>query len=405
MKKQVFEGLKAVGFVQAGVGPFTLRVLANHGATVVRVESIKHIDNLRVTAPFRDNKPGINRSGYFNFPNSDKYSLALDMTHKRSAEIIKKLVTWADIIVENFSPGAMARRGLSYDDVKKINPGIIMISMSQQGQTGPHKLMAGYGSLLQGIAGFTQLTGWPDRTPALIDRSYPDMIAPRFGAIGLIAALDYKNRTGKGQYIDLSQYEGAVHFLAPTILDYSANNRIQVRAGNKHPSAVPHGAYRCKGDDRWCVIAVFTDSEWEVLCGVIGNPEWTKSELYSTFRSRKQNEEKLNELIEKWTIDHEAEEVMGLLQDVGVMAGVVQTVDDLVERDPQLKHRRYFQRLEHPEMGETLYVRPNYVLSKTPAEIKMPAPCFGEHNEHVCREFLGLSEKEYDELLVDNVFT
>lgn len=405
MQEQVFEGLKAVGFVQAGVGPFTLRVLGNHGATVVRVESMKHIDNLRVAAPYRDNIPGINRSGYFNWPNSDKYSLALDMQHPRAGEVATRLIAWADILVENFSPGVMARWGLSYDDCKSINPGIIMISMSQQGQTGPHRLLAGFGPLLQGLAGFVQLTGWPDRTPALVDRSYPDLIAPRYGAIALIAALDYRRRTGKGQYIDLSQYEDCIHFLAPTILDYNVNHRIQTRVGNKDPYAVPHGAYRCKGDDRWCVIAVFTDSEWEAFCKVIGSPEWTKDAKFSTFLARKQNEDKLNELIEEWTVNHTGEEVMTMMQQAGVRAGAVQTVDDVVERDPQLKHRQYFWKLKHPEMGETTYVRPNYILSRTPALLRMPAPCFGEHTEYVCREFLGMSEKEYDQLLVDNAFS
>jgi benzylsuccinate CoA-transferase BbsF subunit len=405
MKKQVFEGLKAVGFMQAGVGPFTLRVLGNHGATVVRVESMKHIDNLRVTAPYRDNIPGINRSGYFAFPNSDKYSLALDLTHSRSSEVVKKLITWADVVVENFSPGAVAKWGLTYENLKKINPSIIMISMSLMGQTGPHRLMAGYGPLLQGLSGFVHLTGWPDRTPALIDRSYPDMISPRFGAIALIAALDYRRRTGKGQYIDLAQYEDAVHFLAPTILDYRVNRRVQGRVGNKDPNGTPHGAYRCKGDDRWCVIAVFTDSEWEAFCKVIGNRKWTKDPKFSTFLARKQNEGRLNELIEKWTVQHTAEKVMALMQKAGVKAGVVQTIDDVIERDPQLKHRKYFWKLKHPEMGKTIYTRPNYLLSKTPAKLRMAAPCFGEHNEYVCRELLGMSESEYDGLVVENVFT
>lgn len=405
MQKQVFDGLKVVGFVQAGVGPFMMGILGNHGATVVRVESMKHIDNLRVAAPYKDNKPGINRSGYFNWPNSDKYSLALDMQHPRSKEVSQKLISWADVLVDNFSPGVLTKWGLSYDDCRSINLGIIMISLSLMGQTGPHKRMAGFGPLLQGLAGFVHLTGWPDRTPSLVDRSYPDMIAPRYGVIALIAALDYRRRTGKGQYIDLSQYENCIQFLAPTILDYNVNKRIQERVASKDPYAAPHGAYRCKGDDRWCVIAVFTDSEWEAFCKVIGNPEWTKDAKFSTFLARKQNEDELNELVEKWTVNHTAEEVMTVMQQAGVRAGAVQTVDDVVERDPQLKYRRYFWKLNHPEIGETIYVRPNYILSKTPAQLRMPAPCFGEHTEYVCRELLGMSESEYDQLLIEEVFS
>jgi len=405
MQKQVFDGVKAIGFVQAGVGPFTLGFLDKHGATVVRVESMKHIDNVRVAAPYRDNIPGINRSGYFAWTNSNKYSMALDMQHPRAGEVARRLIAWADVLVDNFSPGVLAKWGLSYEDVKGINPGIIMISLSLMGQTGPHKRMAGYGPLLQGLSGFVNLTGWPDRTPALVDRSYPDMIAPRYGAIALIAALDYRRRTGKGQYIDLSQYENCVHFLATTILDYNVNHRIQERVANKDPHAAPHGVYPCKGDDRWCVIAVLTDSEWEVFCKVIGNPDWTRDAKFGTFLTRKQNEDELNELVGKWTVNHTAEEVMTMMQQAGVRAGVVQTVDDVVERDPQLKHRHYFWKLKHPEMGETIYVRPNYTLSKTPAYLRMPAPCFGEHTEYICRELLGMSESEYDQLLIEGVFS
>jgi benzylsuccinate CoA-transferase BbsF subunit len=404
MQKNVFNGVKALGFVQAGVGPFTLRVLGNQGATVVRVESMKHIDNLRVAAPYRDNKPGLNRSGYYTFPNSDKYSMTLDMRHPRAGEVIQRLLRWTDVIVDNFAPGVMQKWGLDYENVKRVNPGVIMISMSQQGQTGPHRALAGYGPLLQGLAGFVHLTGWTDRTPALVDRSYPDNIAPRLGAVAVIAALDYRRRTGKGQYIDLSQYENCIHFLAPTILDYNVNGRIQERAGSKDPQAAPHGAYRCKGDDRWCVIAVFTDPEWDAFCNVIGNPEWARGTKFSSFSARKLNEDELNKMVEKWTVNHTAEEVMMMMQQAGVKAGVVQTVDDLVERDPQLKQRKYFWKLNHPEIGETIYTRPNYILSKTAAQLLMPAPCLGEHTEYVCREFLGMSQAEYDDLLVNEVF-
>jgi benzylsuccinate CoA-transferase BbsF subunit len=272
------------------------------------------------------------------------------------------------------------------------------------GQTGPHRQLAGYGPLLQGLAGFVHLTGWPDKAPVLVDRSYPDMIAPRYGVAAVIAALDYKRRTGQGQYIDLAQYETCIHWLAPTILDYTANRRVQGRTGNKHPSAAPHGAYRCQGEDRWCAITVFTDLEWAAFCNVICNPPWTKEEKFKNLLSRKQNEEELNERVEEWTVDHKAEEVMSLMQQAGVRAGAVQTVEDVVEKDPQLKHRHFFWKVKHPEMGEVTYVRPAYLLSGTPAQISQPSPVLGQHTEHVCKELLGLSEEEYSGLLVDNVF-
>jgi benzylsuccinate CoA-transferase BbsF subunit len=404
MAKPVFDGLKAVGFVYAGVGTFVLRILALHGATVVRVESETRPDNLRTMAPYKDNKPGLNRSFYYNFPNTDKLCLALDMKHPRKDTVTKRLVEWADVLVENFTPGIMASWGLSYEEVKKINPNIIMISLSMQGQTGPARLQGGYGALLQSLAGFPLFTGWPDGMPSLIDRSYPDIIAPRYGATAVIAALLHRKKTGKGQYIDLSEYEAAIQFEIPVVLDWVVNRRALKRMGNKYYNAAPHGVYRCKGEDRWCVIAVFTDSEWEAFCKVIDQSEWTKQVKFRTLLGRKQNEDELNQLVEKWTINHTAEEVMNMMQRAGVRAGVVQTVEDVVEYDPQLKHRHYFWKLQHPECGETIHNRPNYILSKTPSELRRPSPLLGEHTDFVCKELLQMPEEEYISLLLDNVF-
>jgi benzylsuccinate CoA-transferase BbsF subunit len=404
MAKHAFDGLKAVGFTYAGVGNFVLRILGLHGATVVRVESETRPDNVRTMAPYKDNKPGFNRSFYYNFPNTDKLCIALDMKHPRKDEVTKKLVEWADVLVENFTPGVIASWGLSYEEVKKINPNIIMISLSMQGQTGPARLQGGYGPLLQSLVGFPLMTGWPDGMPCLIDRSYPDYIAPRYGSIAVIAALLHQRKTGKGQYIDVSEYEDAIQFEIPVMLDWVVNHRVQKRAGNKYPNAAPHGAYRCKGDDRWCVIAVFTDSEWEAFCKVIGQPEWTKQPKFNTLLGRKQNEDELNKLVEEWTVNHAAEEVMMMMQKAGVKAAVVQTVEDVVEYDPQLKHRHFFWTLKHPECGETIHNRPTYLLSKTPSELRRPAPLLGEHTDFVCKELLQMPEDEYISLLLDSVF-
>jgi benzylsuccinate CoA-transferase BbsF subunit len=403
-KMHVFEGLKVAGFVVAGVGTFVMRVLAMHGATAVRVESAGRPDTVRTMTPFKDNIPGLNRSYYFNFVNADKYSLALDMKHTRKDEVTRRLIEWADVLVENYTPGVMERWNLGYKDVKKINPSIIMISLSMQGQTGPARLQGGYGALLQSLAGYPLITGWPEGSPCLIDRSYPDYISPRYGAIAVIAALLHRRRTGKGQYIDVSEYEDAIQFEIPVILDWAVNKREQTRVGNKSPYAAPHGAYRCKGDDRWCAIAVFSSSEWEAFCKVIGSPEWTKRPEFATLLDRKQNEDKLNELVEEWTVNHTAEEVMTMMQQAGVKAGVVQTVEDVVEYDLQLRHRHFFWTLKHPECGETIHNRPTYILSKTPSELRMPAPCLGEHTDYVCKELLRIPEEEYVNLLLDNVF-
>lgn len=208
----------------------------------------------------------------------------------------------------------------------------------------------------------------------------------------------YRRETGKGQYIDHSQLEAGIHFLAPYFMDYVANRRLAERVGNREDSAAPHRAYRCKGDDRWCTIAVYGDEEWDAFCRVIGEPPWTKEMRFSSLLERKKNEDELDKLVESWTIDHTAEEVMSLMQQAGVAAGVVATGEDL-HRDPQFQHQRHFKLLNHSEIGEVPFDNPPFRFSKSSCEVRMSSPCLGEHNEYICCNILGMSDEEFVELL------
>ncbi|MFC1532155.1 CaiB/BaiF CoA transferase family protein [Thermodesulfobacteriota bacterium] len=402
MKEQALKGIKVVGFVTAGVGPLVTRSFAVNGASVVVVESNKRPNNMRVRGPFKDDKPGVNRSYFFACHNSDKYDMCLDLKHPRAKEVTRKLLSWADVFVDNWRPGVMESWNLSYEEARAIKPDIIMIGLTQQGQTGPHRKVSAYGYHLAGLGGFINQTGWPDRAPVSVG-PYPDFIAPRFGTIALLAALDYRRRTGKGQYIDISQYENSLLFQIPTILDYTVNNRINSRNGNRSPYAAPHGAFRCKGNDKWCTIAVFKDSEWEAFCNVIGRPAWTQEPKFSSLAGRKEHEDELNQLVEKWTVDHTAEDVMMMMQEAGVPAGAVRNMGDIVEDCPQMEHRNFWKKLDHPEIGETTVFGNSYTLSKTPYRLERPSPCLGEHTEYVCREFLGISDEEFVDLIQDGV--
>jgi len=297
----------------------------------------------------------------------------------------------------------MQKWGLDYEELKKIRPDIVMISLSNQGQTGPHARHPGIGYQLTALAGFGHITGWPDRGPAVPYGAYTDYIAPRFAAAALIAALDYRRRTGMGQYLDLSQYEAAIHFLSPLVLDFTANGHIAQRAGNRCSYAAPHGAYQCRGEDRWCAIAVFTDEEWQGFGHALGNPEWTDDPKFANLRGRKENEDELDSLVSQWTCDLTAEEVMTRMQEAGVPSGVVATCQDLFE-DPQLEYRHHFWWLEHPEIGRHAYSGTAFRLSKTPAKGRTAAPCLGEHNEYVYTKILGMSDQEFLELLAEGVF-
>jgi benzylsuccinate CoA-transferase BbsF subunit len=254
---------------------------------------------------------------------------------------------------------------------------------------------------LTALAGFSQIAGWPDHEPLFLG-VYTDFIVPRFNTLAILAALDYRRRTGRGQYLDASQYEASLHFMAPLILDYAANQRIAMRMGNRSANAAPHGAYRCRGEDRWCAIAVFTDEEWQSFGQVIGNPALTNNPKFSTLPARKENEDELDKLVEEWTINHPPEEVMNLMQAAGVAAGIVATGEDMLEYDPQLKHRHFFWELDHPEIGKYRAAGPAFVLSKSHREVRS-APLLGEHSEYVLKEILGIADDEIAELVMEGI--
>ncbi|MFC1919234.1 CaiB/BaiF CoA transferase family protein [Chloroflexota bacterium] len=403
MTAQPLNGINVADFTWLTVGPVTSRYLAYHGATVVHVESRTAYDVSRAVGPYANGEPGPNRSGFFNTYNGGKLGITLNLRNPKARPIVEKLIRWADVVVDNFTPGTMGRLGLGYDDLVKIKPDIIAIGASNVGQYGPNAKLPGLGITTAAMAGFGHLTGWPDRDPVLPYGAYTDMICPRFGAALIAAALDYRRRTGKGQYLDLAQMESAILFLAPLVLDYTVNGRIQERIGNRSMRACPHNVYRCSGDDRWCAIAVYGDHEWKALCSVIGDPDWSEEPRFSTMLGRMEHETELDKLIEQWTQHLRAEELMKRLQAVGVSSGVVETNEDLFN-DPQLKHRHHFRFVEHPEAGKHAYDGPCYVMSKTPGEVSRPAPILGQHTEHVCTQFLGLSDQEYAEYIADGVF-
>ena len=404
MTSNALEGLKIADFTWAAVGPITTKFLADFGATVVKIETSKRLDVMRMVPPFMEKKPGINRSAYFAFFNANKYSLALDLGKPGGIDVAKSLVSWADVVVENFTPGIMEKWGLGYDELRKIKPDIIMLRNSNQGQTGPSARHPGTGLQLVGLSGFTNLTGWPDRDPVQPWGGYTDLTAVRLGVLSLVGALFHRKRTGKGQCIDMSQLETGVHFLTPALLDYNVNQKINKRAGNSNPDAAPHNVYRCKGDDRWCVITILSDQEWESFGRVFPELEWTKESRFESFEGRKRYEQELDKLIEAWTIKQTPKEVMNLLQGAGIRAGMVQDAKDLY-LDPQLKQDNIFWPIKHKEMGMVSHLGQPIHLSKCNVKARLPAPCLGEHTEMVCKEILGMPDEEFEDLSKMGIFS
>ena len=410
MARKPLEGLKVLDFCWVAVGPMTTKYLAEYGATVVRVESAKRPETLRKAAPFKDGVSGINRSGYFANYNSNKYGITIDMRHPRAKDLVLRMVSWADMVTENFTPGTMESWGLGYQEMKEVNPLIIMFSTSMLGRGGPLERQPGFGPVLSSLVGLTHITGWPDRDPVNPYGAYTDFIVPRFAAASILAALEYRRRTGEGIHLDMSQLEASIHFSSPFILDYMVNDREQGRRGNRDPGAAPHGVYPCKGEDpegledQWIAIACFTDEEWQALRQVMDptGQGWVYQERFSSVLGRKSWEDELDQMIGDWTKGWDARELMDTLQKREVPAGMVNDCRDLFE-DPQLRHRGHFQYMEHPEIGLHASERSEFNLSRTPGSLDSPAPLMGQHTEYVLREIIGLLEDEYQSLKDDDV--
>jgi benzylsuccinate CoA-transferase BbsF subunit len=326
------------------------------------------------------------------------------MNHPKAAGVVRRLVEWCDVFMENYTPGVMERWGLDYESLKKIKPDIIMLRQSGYGSWGPYKNLPAFGMVLVPIAGLPNFIGWPGKEPLPVGVSaYTDCISPRYAAAALIAALDHRNKTGRGQLIDVSQFEAAISFILPGLLEYISSGKEPARIGNASPEAAPHGIYPCKGTDRWCTIAVATETEWQTLCREIGKPGLSKDPRFNSLANRKKNEDELNQLIGAWTIGYTPEEVMARLQKAGVAAGVVENAADVLH-DPQLNKRNIFWKMEHAEMGEFTHLGQNFMLSKTPARAYSPAPLLGEHTEQICTGILGMSDEEFVSLMQEGVF-
>lgn len=389
--------VKIVDLMWAMAGPAATRVLADFGATVVRIESARAVDALRTIGPFHDGEMGPENSGFFQNINAGKLGLALDLSHQAGRAVFLDLVRWADVVSESFSPKAMRAWGLDYEALRKVKPDIIMLSTCLMGQSGPMARYAGFGNLAAAIAGFYNLTGWPDRPPAGPFMAYTDAVAPRYTAAAILAALEFRRRTGEGQYIDQSQAESSLHFLAPALLDYTVNRRVQTRNGNRDAQIAPQGVYPAAGEDQWVAISIVTDAQWKAFCDVMPRPELIADERFVTRLSRLQHQEELDALVAAWTQSRAATSIEMLLQQHGVPANAVLSMDALYH-DPQFGHRHHFVELEHPLHGTTVVEGSRFQLSRTPARIQHAAPTLGRHSRYVLETILGYSRTHIAEL-------
>lgn len=393
-------GLKVLDLMWAIAGPQSTRSLADFGATVVRIESSSRLDVCRTVQPFMNQSNDPEESALFHGANVGKLMLTLDLTKPEAKAVVFDLVRWADVVCESFSPRAMKAFGLDWETLREINPGLIMLSTCLMGQTGPLAMYAGFGNLAAAIAGFHEVAGWADREPVGPFGAYTDYIAPRYNGAALLAALEHRRRTGEGQYIDMSQAEAAIHFLAPAVLDYMANDHVTIRMGNADLQYAPHAVYPADGRDRWIAIACETDAQWQMLAPLIGlTPDDPR---YSTAASRKAHEAELDVLIGLLTQQRDPNELAEALQALGIPAYPVQNSAEAVV-DPQLLHLQHFKLIPHPHGGHTAVEGTRARLSRTPGRPGDAVPTFGAGMTDVLEGILGYDADRIGELLVAGV--
>ncbi|MBW1785293.1 MAG: CoA transferase [Deltaproteobacteria bacterium] len=395
MTEGILSGLNILDFTWVMAGPYASRILADFGARVIKVQSGK-------TATGSES----NGSAYFKAWNRNKLGITLDMSHPEARDIVLRLTAISDVVMENFSPRVMRNWGLSYDVLTEVRPDLIMVSLSATGQTGPWKNHVAFAPTVHALAGLTSMTSFPESPPLGVGYAHADAIAGLYAALLVLTALEHRNKTGQGQYVDLSEYEAMCTLMGPALMDVLANNSEAVPQGNgeEHSPAAPHGCFKCSGPDCWCVIAVFSEKEWRSLCESLGKSEWIKDKRFATMTDRMAHAKELDRLITEWTVCRDPEEVVEGLQKAGVPAGVVQNAEDLAN-DPHLAARCFFGQLEHPGPEKIMVDRSPIRFTAGGVSEYRAAPSLGQDNRSVYQELLGMSDDELDSLVKKGIIS
>jgi benzylsuccinate CoA-transferase BbsF subunit len=398
MRPNFLRGVRFTDLTWAGAGPFSTKVFSDFGAEILKVESMARPDPVRRSGPFKDRVAGINRSGYFASRNTGKKSVAIDMKTAEGRELVLQLIEKSDVVSNNFGPGAMLRLGLSYDEVKARKPDIIYLSMPMYGEDGPLSALLGVGMTISAVTGLMRSTAYAEGDAVGPGTHYPDHAAnPYHAAFAVLAALRYRRQTGRGMKIDLAQIESTTNFVGPGIVEASSTGAEPPQIGNRSRSDAPHNVFRCRGEESWCAIGVESDTEWLALAATIGRQDLAGRADLRSAAGRLQAVDALEQAVAHWAAERSAPEAAALLQQAGVAAAVVASTKHLIEQDEQLAARGYFQTLDHPEIGPSLYTSPPYRMDGERVELQRQ-PLFGEHTHEVLTGILGLSDDRINEL-------
>lgn len=398
----VYAGLRILELGAGAAGPVATRYFAEQGATVIRVESSVRPDFLRLQHARSGEPVDLDAGPMFALLNPDKWSVSIDLRKPAGVDLVLRLADWADVVAQNYAPGAMEKLGLGPAQLLARNPSLIVVTSALFGQTGPQRHYPGFGGQGSAIAGFNHLTGWPDRESIGPYATITDSLSPRYVALLIAAALLERGRGGGGQHIDVAQIETGVYSLSELVVRCSADGESVARAGNREEGAAPHGVYPCAGADAWIAIEVASEDEWNALVAAMGTPAWAREPRFATAAGRVAHQDDLDARLAAWTRESGAYLLMAQLQGAGVPAGVVQHLDELLH-DPQLAHRRHFVSLDHAVLGVLPYERSGFRLSASDGGFDDSGPLLGEDNDLVLGEILGLSAAEIEQLLVDDV--
>jgi len=411
------QGYRVVDFGSAWAGPQMAHIVADMGAEVIKVESRNRIDYGRMggaasakdlltktpeaiaaSAPDR-----LELNPVFHLLNRGKLGITVDFTKPEGGDLLRELIKKSDVVADNFTPGVLDRYGLGYDSLAKMKPDIIVVSLCFAGHTGPLKGTRGYAPIITALAGLDSVVGYPDESIPCGPRfAYGDHVAAEHGALAMLMALIHRNRTGEGQYIDISEWEATTSLLGEPLMDYVMNGVIPGPRGNRDAIMAPHGYYPCKGDGQWVSIAVKTEEEWDNFCRATGNPSWAEDERFGDRYSRLLNQDVLDKLVSQWTVRYTPSEATKILQKAGV-ASAPFLVSKEQYHDPHLQERGIFVKVDHPKGGtETFYGIP-WKLSETPGGIRRSGPMLGQDNDYVFKGLLGMSDKEFNRLVEEKV--
>ena len=391
------QGIRVADFGQVIAAPVTAQMLGWLGAEVVLVETESRFTT-RVWPPFGDGEFGINNSGGFNLVNNNKLSCSLDLSKPDALEVARGIIGVSDVLVENYATGAMERLGLGYEEVRKLRPDIVYMSLGAFGRSGPFKDLTGFHSVINLFSGLAAVTGYPGTHPRIMGGLIPDAFSGCYAALAILQALYHRSRTGEGQFIEVSMTEALTGMIPEAVMEYSLTGKEQDKAGNRDGRHAPRNVFKCLGEEKWVAISVESDQQFRSLGKVSGNPGWADEPRFATGPARLNNQDALEDLVQQWTSRHEAADVVSALQAAGVPAAPVLDSAEVMS-DPHLRERGFVADAEHPVAGNRPVLTLPWATNGSRGDTLQPAPSFGEHNEWVLKELLQVPDEKYQHLI------